>query len=88
MVAVHGIEEVLAGLQTAGEEGLGERQRTLKDPTAAEPGEQLRIAVGGSAPEFDVSYLTRFKWIGKLTEWRSYLISGARGGTLLPKLLM
>ena len=57
MVAVHGIEEDLADLQAAGE-GLGERQRTLEDPIAAEPGEQLRVAVRGSAPGLDVSYLT------------------------------
>jgi hypothetical protein len=58
MVAVHWIEEDLAGLQTVGEEGLGERQRMLEDPIAAEPGEQLRIVVGRSAPGLDVSDLT------------------------------
>lgn len=58
MVVVHGIGEDLADLQmTAEKADLGERQKMQGDLIAAEAGEQLRIAVGGSAPELHVSYL-------------------------------
>jgi hypothetical protein len=71
------LRQMLAG-------GLGEKSKKLVGPTGVEGGHWAGLLE--SRPSLQVNTFL-YNWAEKPTAFRSYFISGVRGGTLFAKLL-